>query len=97
MVLSLVVLIWGVSFADAGRGAQFKEMREKVQNACAEELKVSGCEKGKGALKCMRNFYRENKEKTQKISDSCKSAMKEVKELRKKHKNKQSDSNSEEG
>ena len=86
-LFSLIILSLGLANADEGRGAQFKELREKIKNACSQELQASGCEQGKGALKCVRKYYKENRGETQQISDTCKSAMKELKELRKQRKN----------
>jgi hypothetical protein len=85
-VLSLVL---GLSmFANAeGHGGekreQFKAMREKVANACSQELAAAGCEQGKGAMKCVKKFYKENKASGAQISETCKSAIKEMRALRK--------------
>lgn len=66
-----------------------KDEKSAVDSACAEEAKVAGCGDkvvGKGLLKCLHEHKKASKEF--KVSDSCKSAMKSLKEERKKVKGK---------
>lgn len=65
---------------------QFTAMREQVAGACQQELATTGCEKGKGMMKCVKKYYKENRESGVKISESCKGAIKQMRAMRKERK-----------
>lgn len=70
---------------DEAKG-QFKAMREQVAGACQQELATTGCEKGKGMMKCVKKYYKENRESGVKISENCKGAIKQMRAMRKERK-----------
>jgi len=62
-----------------------KPEAQAVNSACAQEATTAGCSSekvGTGLLKCLHNYKREHK-KEFKFSDSCKMAMKTLKESKK--------------
>lgn len=93
--ISIFSLVLGLALAAQAENAssdkkqqreQFKAMREQVAGACQQELATTGCEKGKGMMKCVKKYYKENRESGAKISDSCKSAVKQLRAMRKERK-----------
>ena len=62
---------------DPAKKEQLKSDRETMNNTCAEESKVAGCDGekvGTGLLKCI-HAYRKGHKKEFKVSESCKMAM----------------------
>ena len=66
--------------------AEHTDMVAKVKAACATELQATGCSQdlGKGLMKCIRAYKKAHKEFM--ISDSCKEARHEGREMHKEHK-----------
>ena len=66
--------------------AEHTDIVTKVKAACAPEIQATGCSQdlGKGLLKCIRAYKKAHKEF--KISDSCKEASHEGREMHKEHK-----------
>lgn len=61
----------------------FKAHREKVRTACAADVGNAGCasEEGRRAIKCVQKFKKKNKDFQ--LSESCKSALEEGRQMRK--------------
>lgn len=69
--------------------AEMQDERDAVVSACSEESKAANCGDkvvGKGLLKCIHSHKKASKDF--KVSDGCKSAMKALKEERKRVKGK---------
>lgn len=87
--VTITLLALGLSLAanaEKPEKGQFKAMREQVAGACSQELATTGCEKGKGMMKCVKKYYKENRESGLKISDNCKGAIKQMRAMRKERK-----------
>lgn len=68
------------------RREQFQALRAQVAGACQQELAAAGCEQGKGMMKCVKKYYKENRSSGAKISENCKGAIKQMRAMRKERK-----------
>lgn len=93
--ISIFSIVLGLALAAQAESAstekqqkreQFQALREQVAGACQQELATTGCEKGKGMLKCVKKYYKENKSTGAKISENCKGAIKQMRAMRKERK-----------
>jgi hypothetical protein len=87
--VNITLLVIGLSLAakaEEQQKGEFKAMREQVANSCSQELAVTGCEKGKGMMKCVKKYYKENRDSAVKISENCKGAIKQIRAIRKEKK-----------
>lgn len=66
--------------------AEHSEMVTSVKAACTAEIQATGCSQdlGKGLMKCIRDYKKSNKEFT--ISETCKAARHDGREMHKEHK-----------
>ena len=84
--LALAAQAEGTSTEKQQKREQFQALREQTAAACSQELASAGCEKGKGMMKCVKKYYKENRESGVKISETCKSAIKQMRAIRKERK-----------
>jgi hypothetical protein len=65
------------------RHAESSEMKEQIKTACAADITTTGCtsEFGHGLMKCIHAYKEANKDF--KISDTCKAAAQEGRDMRK--------------
>jgi hypothetical protein len=83
----ILVLALSLMTAQAFAAEPLKADREAVNASCSADAQTAGCGSevvGKGLLKCLHNYKKAHKEF--KFSDSCKSAMKKLKEDKKEFK-----------
>lgn len=89
-LLVLTTMMAVSSWAFAGNSTPSEEVlknREAVKAACSQEITTANCgdkEIGKGLLKCVSQYRKQNKDF--KISDGCKTAMKDLRKNKHAHK-----------
>lgn len=90
LVLTSVMALSSWSFANSSATSEeLQKNREAVKAACSQEITQAGCsdkEIGKGLMKCVFKHKKQNKEFQ--VSESCKTAMKDLRKNKHAHKKK---------